>query len=520
MLKKIYQADFLLLPEQEFWHMYILLRKGKDFYYECAGRSTEKPPDAKGFYDYEHACFTLDGQVLSVNKKMRPSLITYIQKTIKDNQEKFRKEIEMATKTIFEKKVSQVTNELGELLKKKDHREAWTKAGELNSLLKKEEAKDLKPDLIEKLQTELRGYYYINGEIEKPISAFMQKDQSSLSLLVSKGGSMDKAKRYLLQAKEYLSHFKKVEKKGGPPKLKVTNKKTVNIAVIGGISFLLFVGFLGSIRAITLSNKVSTLQAQVESTQKQQTQPMESSRKYDYKLQYYLNDYVYAYFTLPQESDKQKVQVDYLNKFYNFIPDVKSQGQVRNPSSLVYSQLMTVEGKVATYKVKYKESIHRDNNTEEKEIVTGFNIPFDEKDGKYYVSGLPWFSAIESSQAGHFSEDDKLQLTANDHFSDSERKKVEKFLKVFFTNYTTSQDNLNLIAKDVDIIANSTFKTIDYTYLKQDGDDLIAYVQATFEVGGTTHSENFTFILSEKEKTYYVSKLEHTIPLNYANDKE
>ena len=43
---------------------------------------------------------------------------------------------------------------------------------------------------------------------------------------------MDKAKRYLLQAKEYLSHFKKVEKKGGLPKLKVTNKKTVNIAAV------------------------------------------------------------------------------------------------------------------------------------------------------------------------------------------------------------------------------------------------------------------------------------------------
>ena len=148
-------------------------------------------------------------------------------------------------KLFFEKKVSQVTNELGELLKKKDHREAWTKAGELNSLLKKEEAKDLKPDLIEQLQTELRGYYYINGEIRKAISASMQKAQSSLNSLLSKGGSMDKAKRYLLQAKEYLSHFKKVEKKGGPPKLKVTNKKTVNIAVIGGISFLLFCWFLG-----------------------------------------------------------------------------------------------------------------------------------------------------------------------------------------------------------------------------------------------------------------------------------
>ena len=105
-----------------------------------------------------------------------------------------------------------------------------------------------------------------------------------------------------------------------------------------------------------------------------------------------------------------------------------------------------------------------------------------EKDGKYYISGLPWFSAIESSQAGHFSEDDQLQLTANDHFSDTQRKKVEKFLKVFFTNYTTNQDNLNLIAKDVDIIANTTFKTIDYTYLKKDGKNIIAYVQATFEV--------------------------------------
>lgn len=91
MLKKIYQADFLLLPEQEFWHMYILLRKGKDFYYECAGRSTEKPPDAKGFYDYEHACFTLDGQVLSVNKKCAPHSLLISKrpsKTIKKNLER------------------------------------------------------------------------------------------------------------------------------------------------------------------------------------------------------------------------------------------------------------------------------------------------------------------------------------------------------------------------------------------------------------------------------------------------
>ena len=62
------------------------------------------------------------------------------------------------------------------------------------------------------------------------------------------------------------------------------------------------------------------------------------------------------------------------------------------------SQLVTVEGKIATYKVKYKEMIQHDKDTEEKELVTGFNIPFDEKRGNTTFLDFPWFSAIESSQ--------------------------------------------------------------------------------------------------------------------------
>ena len=52
----------------------------------------------------------------------------------------------------------------------------------------------------------------------------------------------------------------------------------------------------------------------------------------------------------------------------------------------------------------------------------------------------------------------------------------------------------------MDIIANTTFKTIDYTYLKKDGQNLIAYVQATFEVGGTTHSGKLHFYPLRKKK--------------------
>ena len=138
MLKKIYQADFFLLPDKEFWHIYILLRKGEDFYYECAGRCTEKEPDSKGLYSYEHACFTLEGQVHTINEKMRPSLIAYIQ--------------------------------------------SWTKAGELNSLLKKEEAKTLAPQLLEQLQYELKGYYFINSEMEKLNKRFYAKGTKLIEL--------------------------------------------------------------------------------------------------------------------------------------------------------------------------------------------------------------------------------------------------------------------------------------------------------------------------------------------------
>ena len=99
---------------------------------------------------------------------------------------------------------------------------------------------------------------------------------------------------------------------------------------------------------------------------------MDANRKYDYKLSITSNDYVYAYFTLPQEGDKQQAQVEHLNSFYNFVPDVKAQGQVRNPSTLLYSQLVTVEGKIATYKVKYKEIIQHDKDTEGKRTGNGF----------------------------------------------------------------------------------------------------------------------------------------------------
>lgn len=119
MPKKIYQVDFFLMPDNEFWMIYILLHKGKNYYYEVVGRSTEEPPDIRGYYNFEHALFTLEGEVLAFHQKMRTSLIAYAKQTILNNQDKFRKEIEMTAQSTYEKKVQFTSNELGNCSKRK-----------------------------------------------------------------------------------------------------------------------------------------------------------------------------------------------------------------------------------------------------------------------------------------------------------------------------------------------------------------------------------------------------------------
>ncbi|BAN92711.1 hypothetical protein ACR9FV_08170 [Streptococcus dysgalactiae subsp. equisimilis] len=67
----------------------------------------------------------------------------------------------------IEKIIRNQAYELGELLKAHNTKEAWTRAGELNAMLKKEDAQQVAPELCDQLRQELRGYYYVNGELNK-----------------------------------------------------------------------------------------------------------------------------------------------------------------------------------------------------------------------------------------------------------------------------------------------------------------------------------------------------------------
>ncbi|WP_347102641.1 conjugal transfer protein [Streptococcus anginosus] len=163
-VKKIYEGISCFPDKNEFWNLYLVLMKEKEFFLDAFARKTL---DLDYPVHYQHAYFTLDGQMLDFNQHMTTQLVTLFRQVILENQTTFMEELIMATQNTLEKKVRAVSLELGELMKAHDDKEAWTKAGELNGLLKKEEAKQVPEALVESLRSELRGYYYVNGEINK-----------------------------------------------------------------------------------------------------------------------------------------------------------------------------------------------------------------------------------------------------------------------------------------------------------------------------------------------------------------
>lgn len=163
-VKKIYERISCFPDKNEFWNLYIVLMKEKDFFLDAFARKTD---DKEALPQYQHAYFTLDGNVLDQNCAMNTQLVTLFRQVILEKQIEFLEEITMTTQNILEKKIRTISLELGELMKSHNDKEAWTKAGELNGLLKKEETKQVPEALVESLRSELRGYYYVNGELNK-----------------------------------------------------------------------------------------------------------------------------------------------------------------------------------------------------------------------------------------------------------------------------------------------------------------------------------------------------------------
>ncbi|MGT2698688.1 conjugal transfer protein [Streptococcus mutans] len=234
----------------------------------------------------------------------------------------------------------------------------------------------------------------------------------------------------------------------------------------------------------------------------------------DYRLQMFLDSYVWNYFTFPDNSKEQQEQDKKLEEFYNFKPEENSQGQIKTVMYPDSSRLQSIKGNVATYRVTYK--VGKGDNTQT--VTVNFCMQYGGKNGKYYITSLPWFEAVQDFKDGKADKhSQELKFSAKDNLSESNHDKLDDFIKLFFDNYTTSQKNLDLISNGLKAIKGATYKSLDYSYYKKHKDGKVtAYVQVTFEIAGVTHSENFTFELSKKGDSFFVDKLKHTIPVDYA----
>lgn len=287
---------------------------------------------------------------------------------------------------------------------------------------------------------------------------------------------------------------------------KISQKKSNLIFMIGLTFFILLCGLTMFVSLMTTAKMKGRLS---------EPPVVEAKKETDRTLEQFLDGYVSRYFTYNSQTGSSDEDVTKLNEYYGSIPEIKNQGQTKQEMSIVSARMLSAKDGIAVYRVVYDTK----NDDKTQRVGIEFSIPYGEKDGKYYVSGLSWFSPVSDFKAEGVDKENRLSLVDNDEIEEGKRKKLVSFMELFFKNYTTSQANLDLISSGIKSIGGATFKSLDYTYFKEKDGKILAYAQITLEVAGSTHSENFSFELREDKDSYFVEKMDHTIPLDY-NKKE
>ena len=230
----------------------------------------------------------------------------------------------------------------------------------------------------------------------------------------------------------------------------------------------------------------------------------------DYQAKAYLDSFVNVYFNYPAQPQEQSKWASTLNTYYGGQLAIVSQGQQRVPSELKSMVLMKLSKNSALYDVTYSTGIGNKAVT----TSTAFNIPFNQSAQGYVVSNPPTFEAIQNLQSELKNVPD---LTATDKLSKSDETELVKYTKSLFQAYTSNQNTLDLISKDLSVNVNESLKSVDYTYFAKEKDGSYqAVVQATFKNAMGTHPENWAFHVKKQGNTYFSNEFSHEIPSNYS----
>ena len=311
----------------------------------------------------------------------------------------------------------------------------------------------------------------------------------------------------LTQIKAFLMKFSKKEKQGKQPKVKELSKRTANIMTYGFLLFFVFIGFIGSLRAISLSSQVNSLKNKVADFETTLTDNANQASTLDVsRVQYYMANFVYAYINYDKDSAEEREKT--LQDYYAFDSSTYTE-ELNETRTLKSQRVISVEEyksyDLAIVKVGYEV---RGNS-----YVMNLAVPFKIKDGLLTIVSLPYSLADDLYQGDSksFEKNDSSDLVK---LSSSETESIKEFLEVFFDKYASSDEtDLKLVMKEPVLMGGSyQVDTIDNsTALFYEGDDgqKVVQVSVTFTDKNTTdkHTENFTLNLSQSDNGWVVEKL-------------
>ena len=311
----------------------------------------------------------------------------------------------------------------------------------------------------------------------------------------------------IAQIKAFLMKFSKKEKQGKQPKVNELSKRTANIMTYGFLLFFVFIGFIGLVRAISLSSQVNSLKNKVADFETTLTDSANQTSTLDVsRVQYYMTNFIYAYINYDKESGEEREQT--LQGYYAFDSSTYTE-ELNETRTLKSQRVISVEEyksyDLAIVKVGYEVS----GNS----YVMNLAVPFKIKDGLLTVVSLP-YSLADDLYQGKSKAFDKNDSTNLVKLSSDETDSIKDFLEVFFDKYASSDEtDLKLVMKEPILMGGSyQVDTIDNsTALFYEGDDgqKVVQVSVTFTDKKTTdkHTENFTLNLSQSDNGWVVEKL-------------
>lgn len=200
---------------------------------------------------------------------------------------------------------------------------------------------------------------------------------------------------------------------------------------------------------------------------------------------------------------------------------------------VTYGKLLDIrkEGdhEVALYKVKYhseapvkkEHEVKRGNKKvredymdyEEYDTDIIVNIPYIEKDYRYKVVGLPYYSSEEELTLKNYKiKTEELNL---DSIKNDEKNSVKKFVELFLTKYVSgTKEDMTFLMATPNVLGTkgytSKLKTIEIS--KKD-DKYVAYITYALTNDKTklSHEETMSLLITKRENNYFVEKQTHYI---------